>query len=292
MTNKETREKITKKTNCGSPKKDASRSFFSFFLCCAAAAHLGATAAAAMAVVVIATTTMASAQPLKKKHTEEHWSYSGTSGPTFWGRLSEKNRLCERGSDQSPIDLKDALPGEGDTLRFEYFPSPVTLRNTGHTIQVDVQNGSSFQNGRGRYELKQYHFHTPSEHTRAGKSFPMEIHLVHANDEGKLAVVGVWVELGSRNAALDAVFQNLPAKPGSVSVEGLLLNPTALLPRRGGYYVYPGSLTTPPCSEGVSWHMLKTPIQISRAQLDAFRKVFKMNARPVQPLRDRVLREM
>ncbi|MCA2961017.1 MAG: carbonic anhydrase family protein [Silvanigrellales bacterium] len=220
------------------------------------------------------------------------WGYSGKKGPKSWGHLNEAYRLCERGTDQSPIDLRDAAPGEGDKLRFEYFPSPLSVWHNGHTIQVDVEKGSSFQNGRGRFELKQFHFHTPSEHTRDGKSFPLEIHLVHSNAEGALAVVGILVELGKRHPALDAVFENMPAKPGKKNVEGLFLNARALLPRKGGYDFYPGSLTTPPCSEGVSWHVLKTPLEISKQQLDAFRKVFKMNARPVQPLRDRVLREM
>jgi carbonic anhydrase len=209
-----------------------------------------------------------------------------------WGKLSPAFRTCETGADQSPIDLRNPSPGEGDTLRFDYAPSPLTLAHDGHTIRMDYAAGSALENGRGRYELTQLHFHAPSEHTVDGKAFPMELHLVHKDPEGHLAVVGVLFQLGQRNSAVAAVFDNMPARPGKVRVPGLLLDATALLPRKGGYFSYPGSLTTPPCDEGVRWHVLKARMTISKEQLASFRKVFGSNARPVQPLRDRVLREM
>ena len=226
-----------------------------------------------------------------KGHSAPRWDYVGKAGPKNWGRLAPEFKTCERGADQSPIDLRDANQGEGDKLRFEYFPSPVSVFNNGHTVQMEVEKGSAFENGRGRYELAQFHFHTPSEHTLGGKSFPMEVHLVHKGETGALAVVGVLMKVGKRHPALDAVFQNMPTQEGNQKAGGLLLNANALLPRSGGYYYYPGSLTTPPCSEGVSWHILKAPIEISQGQLDAFRKLFKMNARPVAPLSGRVFME-
>lgn len=226
-----------------------------------------------------------------------HWTYGGKGGPKEWGSLSPAFSICRTGADQSPIDLRGAAPGEGDRLRFEYLPTPLSLLNNGHTVQVDAARGSYFENGRGRYELAQFHFHGPSEHTVDGKAFPLEAHFVHkrvdAGFEGALAVVGVLFKIGARHPVFDAVLQNAPASGASGTVAGLSLDASALLPRNGGYFYYPGSLTTPPCSEGVAWHVLKTPLEISRQQAEAFRRLFKGgNARPVQPLRDRVLREM
>jgi carbonic anhydrase len=224
------------------------------------------------------------------------WSYEGKTGPKDWGKIKSDYSLCATGADQSPVDLKSPHPGEGDKLRFEYFASPLKIANNGHTFQVNLEKGSFFENGRGRFELLQFHLRTPSEHTLAGKSFPLELHLVHKNTQtdpaAQLAVVGVFLKEGKRLPALDLILREGPAKEGNVEVAGISINPQVFLPRSGGYFYYPGSLTTPPCSEGVAWHVLKEPLEASKEQIAAFRKVFKKNARPVQPLKERVLREM
>ena len=212
------------------------------------------------------------------------------------GTLSDEFRTCQSGADQSPVDLRAAVPGEGDKLRFDYFPTPLVVVNDGHVISVPYDGGSVFTNARGRYELARVEVRTPSEHTLAGKSFPMELQLVHRSAEkgeaGQLAIVSVFVKAGKANPLLKAIGDNIPAKENVARSRGLLLEATALLPRSGGYFYYPGSLTTPPCTKGVSWHVLKEPIEASREQIEALRKPFKSNARPVQPLRDRLIREM
>jgi len=224
------------------------------------------------------------------------WSYSGKNGPRAWGTLSDEFRTCQGGADQSPVDLRAAAPGEGDKLRFDYFATPLVVMNDGHALSAMHEGGSAFSNARGRFELARIDVRTPSEHTLAGKSFPMELQLVHRGaergDEEQLSIVSVFVKVGKANPVLEAIRDNAPDKEGVVRVRGLLIDAAALLPRTGGYFYYPGSLTTPPCTEGVVWHVLKDPIEASKEQIEALRKPFKANARPVQPLRDRLLREM
>ena len=230
-------------------------------------------------------------------HGGQHaWSYgNGPKGPLKWGSLNENFETCDSGADQSPLNLTKPKPGEGDTLVFDYLPTPFRFLNNGHTLQFEYAPGSVFDNGSERFDLVQFHFHSPSEHLLEGKALPLEVHLVHKNKNQKsqtsLAVVGVFFMAGTENRLLQPLFENIPTEGESDSIPGLMLNAMNLLPEKRGYYYYPGSLTTPPCSEGVAWHVLKNPVMASPQQIALFRKHFANNARPIQKLNDRILRE-
>ena len=226
---------------------------------------------------------------MKKEKAE--WGYGAENGPAVWGRLSEDYRLCDEGRRQSPIDLADASPKRSPKVIFNYRSSPLTVVNNGHTVQVNYAEGSSIGIEGTSYQLLQFHFHSPSEHTLSGESLEMEMHLVHQNaDSGELAVVGALVRRGSENAALAPVWENIPAAAGEPRrVDGVSINAEDLLPSERLFYRYDGSLTTPPCSEGVKWFVLTTPIEMSAAQIETFRSVINGNNRPVQPLNEREL---
>ena len=221
------------------------------------------------------------------------WSYEGETGPAAWGRLSPDFALCETGTMQSPINLVGAVrePLPGPTFR--YTAAPVEVANLGHTLQVNYTPGNNtLILGDDTYELLQYHFHTPAEHLLRGEHFPMAAHLVHRSAAGELAVVGVLIREGAENAALRQVWSRLPTTAGEVSRDpSMPITPEALLPRDRTNYRYPGSLTTPPCTEGVRWIVMAEPIEMSRAQIAAVRNVIHTTNRPVQPLgaRDLVL---
>jgi carbonic anhydrase len=222
-----------------------------------------------------------------------HWDYVGKHGTKAWGNLEPDYALCKLGKNQSPINIQDkqakktALPA----LAFHYVPETGEVVNNGHTIQVNVAAGSSIGLDDGEYQLVQFHFHTPSEEKINGKPFPMEAHFVHKNEAGKLAVVAVLLKEGKENATLKEVFENMPAKPETTQPLKNPIQLADLLPAQQGYYHYMGSLTTPPCSEDVSWQVLKQPVEISKAQLKAFHKLYRMNARPVQALNGRKLQK-
>jgi carbonic anhydrase len=220
-----------------------------------------------------------------------HWEYTGKNGTKAWGNLEPDFALCKTGKVQSPINIQDkqAKQSPRAALSIRYVPETAEVVNNGHTIQVNVQEGSTIQLEDGEYKLAQFHFHTPSEEKINGKPFPMEAHFVHKNDAGKLAVVAVFLKQGKENAALKDVFDHLPPKEGMTEALKSPVNLPAILPTQLAHYHYVGSLTTPPCSEDVSWQVLKTPVEISKAQIDAFHKLYKMNARPVQPLNGRAL---
>ena len=176
-------------------------------------------------------------------------------------------------------------------LDFKYAKSGAEVVNNGHTIQVNLADAGTLNLDGSAYKLLQFHFHTPSEEKINGRAYPMVAHLVHKNDDGKLAVVAVLLTQGKANAALNPVFANLPKTEGAKKALDSGLDVAELLPAERGYYKFVGSLTTPPCSEGVRWQVLKTPVQVSAAQIASFRKLYKMNARPVQPLNDRKVEE-
>jgi len=218
-----------------------------------------------------------------------HWSYSGHTGPEHWGDLAADFAVCKNGTSQSPIDIRGAKPEQLAPIDFRYQPSTSTIVNNGHTIEVRPATGSSAATPAGDYQLVQFHFHAPSEYTIDGKQYPLSAHLVHRNEKGELAVVGVMFEVGAANKALAPVFSSLPkqgAKPAALRGK---LNVGGLLPEQRGYYAFAGSLTTPPCSEGVQWHVMKQPLTVSHAQLEAFRKLYPMNARPLQPEHGRMV---
>ena len=226
------------------------------------------------------------AQQAKPKHAP-HWSYEGNTGPQAWGKMDSASRVCSAGSQQSPIDLPTGIRAELPTIRMGWKPEAFTVVNNGHTIQCNAAPGNTVEVGGVRYELLQFHFHTPSEHAVAGKRTAMEVHFVHKAPDGTLAVLGVLMVAGAANPAFKAVMATAPAKKGEVKLASPL-DPAAMLPAdRRGAWRYEGSLTTPPCSEVVNWYVLEQTIAVDQADIDAFRKLFPMNARPLQALNRR-----
>jgi len=225
---------------------------------------------------------------------EVHWSYEGEGGPQAWGKLKPDFNACAIGKRQSPINIEDGstLQGPAEPVQFAYSPSNASVVNNGHTIQVDVQGDNSITVRGSNYRLLQFHFHTPSEEQINYKRFPMVAHLVHKNNEGQLAVVAVLLEDGAANPVIDKVWTYMPLDSGDrVRMPQGLLNLTELLPTDQRYYQFMGSLTTPPCTEGVLWMVLKQPVNISKAQYKLFTQLYPNNARPVQPVNGRPVRE-
>ena len=221
-----------------------------------------------------------------------HWVYKGHHGdPAHWAELDPAFEACAKGQTQSPIDIRKAVKTDLPALTFAYTSAVPTLVNNGHTIQVNLSPGQSLKIGDQAYELLQFHFHTPSEETVAGKHAAMVAHFVHRNAAGELGVVGVLLAQGKKNAAFEGIFAHLPRPGEKITVDDLTLDLAALLPADKHYYAYEGSLTTPPCSQGVNWMVLKTPVQIGADQIKAFRRLFNANARPIQPLNGRIIRE-
>jgi len=218
-----------------------------------------------------------------------HWAYTGDDGPADWGRLSPEFSACSNGTSQSPIDLTGATVAALPALGIVMNPVPLALDNNGHTVMQNVPPGSVLEVSGKHYDLIQFHMHHPSEHTVNGKAFPLEIHFVHRGEDGKLAVLGVFVQEGEASGALAPFFDHLPAHAGERSAAAASLSPAGILPADRTYFQYPGSLTTPPCSEGVAWYVLKTPVSASSAQIAAFSAIFPLDARPVQPLGKRSL---
>jgi carbonic anhydrase len=222
--------------------------------------------------------------------TAPHWDYEGAMGPPKWAALDSANVLCGVGGAQSPIDLANALrvpalPG----LSLSYGSTRVKVANNGHTFQVNVDKGSSLTIDGKKFELVQFHFHTPSEHTVDGRNYPMELHLVHQAADKSLAVIGVLLSEGNPSTVLTKFWERLPKTIGEVDT-GATIQLQDLLPRNiDDYFTYSGSLTTPPCTESVRWIVLKRPVDISKSQAAAFRAVFPLNARPVQPIGARLL---
>lgn len=223
-------------------------------------------------------------------HGAVHWAYTGEGAPEHWGELSEEFATCGTGQAQSPIDIVGAAGTDLPGLVFHYQAAPLSLINNGHAIEQEFPEGSTLESSGRTYTLKQFHVHGPSEHTLNGQSFPMEMHFVHRAEDGSLAVVGLWLREGAANAALEGFFANMPtAEARTAEPEGLTLDPAAVLPADRTYARYSGSLTTPPCTEGVAWHMLQQPIEASAEQLARFAALYSGTNRPVQPLHERAL---
>jgi len=221
-----------------------------------------------------------------------HWGYEGHDGPSHWGQLDKSYATCAAGHKQSPINITDTRKEKLPAIEFSYKPSPLKIVNNGHTVQVNVAEGSEIKIGNDRYKLLQFHVHTPSEEQVKGKSYDMVAHFVHKSDAGQLAVVAVLFEKGKENAALVPVIARLPKQAGPEQNHAdVKIDEASILPANKAYYTFEGSLTTPPCSEGVRWLVLKTPVQASAAQFDAFTAIVHHNARPVQALHGRVVKE-
>lgn len=211
-----------------------------------------------------------------------HWSYEGAGGPDHWGDVDAASKVCSAGSQQSPIDIRDAIKARLPRLKTAWARSADTIVNNGHTIQLNVAPGSTLTLGKDGYTLLQFHFHHPSEHTVSGKISPMEVHFVHRNSAGGLTVVGALMIAGHTNATFNKIVAAMPAHEGEPVKVAVGIDPNKLLPPLRSYYRYAGSLTTPPCSETVEWLVLHQPIQVAKSDVEAFAKLFPMNARPVQ----------
>jgi carbonic anhydrase len=230
----------------------------------------------------------------EEHHDAAHaWTYSGDSGPTHWGDMNAEFATCTLGQHQSPIDIRGAAKADLPPIQFDYRDAPLKIVNNGHTIMITVAPGSSITVGGKRFDLVQFHFHHPSEEKVDGKQFDMVAHLVHKDAEGHLAVVGVLLKAGGAdNALLEQLWDHLPAKVGGENtVASESVNAKSLLPAQSGYYTFDGSLTTPPCSEGVTWFVMKQPLGVSAKDVERFAAVYPDNARPVQPVNGRPLRE-
>ncbi len=214
---------------------------------------------------------------------EVHWGYEGENGPEHWG---ENFPMCGSGKSQSPLNIVGPFEKSRETLMVDYVSSPLKILNNGHTIQVIPAPGSKVMINKEVYELLQFHFHRPSEEKIDGKGSAMVIHFVHKSKDGKLAVIGVLIEEGKENAAIKTLWNNLPPKVGEEFLpSGVEFDPTSLIPLDTSHFTYEGSLTTPPCTEGVMFYIMKTPVEVSKAQVNKF--PFKLNARPVQKLNTR-----
>ncbi len=215
------------------------------------------------------------------------WGYKGANGPNNWGRLSEAYLDCSKGKNQSPININWAVKLDLDQVEFHYNPTSVFLINNGHTIQLNHSSGSYIVIAGSRFDLLQLHFHARSEHQVNGRHYPMEMHLVHQDRDKRLAVIAVFFRSGRQHKSLQKLWKKLPRKKGASVSGNAVINVTTLLPNKRSYYHYMGSLTTPPCHEGVRWLVLKNPVQVSKRQLNTFKKLFSANNRPVMPLNGR-----
>ncbi|MBH9552350.1 carbonic anhydrase [Inhella gelatinilytica] len=219
------------------------------------------------------------------------WGYAGDGAPDRWGELSPENRLCALGTRQTPIDIRDTLKVDLERIQFDYRVSRFSVIDTGHAIQANVEPGNFLSVAGRRFELQQFHFHKPSEERINGRAFDMVAHLVHKDPEGKLAVVAVLLERGQDQGQVQQVLNSLPLEKLQLQWAPDEIDVGQLLPTDRAYYTFMGSLTTPPCSEGVLWLVLRQPVPIGAQQLAIFGKLYPMNARPTQPSGGRIIKE-
>ena len=248
-------------------------------------------------------------KPAEKDAHDVHWSYvDGPGGPENWGNLSKENLACSKGKTQSPININidRAVKAELAPLEFLYRPSPLSIVDNGHTIMVNYGEGSNLLVDGRQYRLVQFHFHKPSEEAINGERTDMVAHLVHQHHDGSLAVVGVlmstkkpssvrksWFgdDAAKENPMIQMLWNNVPLIKGKTEMPGVMIDVNQLLPADRNYFTYMGSLTTPPCSENVLWFVMKNPIYVSEEQVKNFDRIYPMNARPLQPKGDRLIKE-
>lgn len=226
-----------------------------------------------------------------EQHRHIHWSYEGEGAPENWAKIDPNNNVCAIGQRQSPIDIREGIKVDLEPVKFDYHPSTFRIVDNGHTVQVNVGDSRITLTGK-TYELVQFHFHRPSEEKVNGRRFDMVAHMVHKADDGALAVVAVLLERGQENPFIQTLWNNLPLEKNSpVSPPSLSIDPMALLPAARDYYTYMGSLTTPPCTEGVLWLVMKQPVQVSTDQISIFSRLYPNNIRPIQPSANRMIKE-
>lgn len=221
-----------------------------------------------------------------------YWGYEGKEAPENWGSLSSEFATCSTGQNQTPINISGAIKANLPPLAIKFHTHQQSIINNGHTIQITAEGGSSIVIDGERFELKQFHFHTPSENHINGQSFPMEVHFVHASEKGELLVLGMMFKQGKENKDLAFAWQQLPTEINQSQLLKLSVDIKNLLPKKRGYYRFSGSLTTPPCTEGVRWIVLKEAVNVSTEQIDAFDSLMGHHTnRPLSPLNARVIVE-
>jgi carbonic anhydrase len=228
--------------------------------------------------------------PSMPRHSD-HWSYEGETGPANWGKINSDWAKCGSGNRQSPIDLRDGMKVDLEQIAFDYRPSAFDVVDNGHTIQVAVGLGNYITVQNRTYELIQFHFHRPSEERINGRGTEMVVHLVHKDAEGKLAVVAVLLQRGLANSMIQTVWNNVPLEKNETVTPAVVLDVNEILPTRRDYFTFMGSLTTPPCNEGVLWLVMKEPMPASPAQMALFSRLYPLNARPTQAGGGRVIKE-
>lgn len=221
-------------------------------------------------------------------HSIPKWDYKGKNSPENWGKISQEFATCATGKMQSPINISDSIESANHhKITFFYKATPKAEVNDGRTIEVQYNKGAYVDIDGHKYDLTQFHFHSPAEHLLEGKQYPLEMHLVHEDKDGHLVVVGIWFKEGKENKILDSVWKAMPQKAGQkANVSNIDLQ--KLMPKNMSFFHYDGSLTTPPCTEGVSWFIFKQPLEISKDQIKKFQQTIKeSNNRPIQPLNGR-----
>ena len=220
-----------------------------------------------------------------------HWSYDGDGGPVRWGKIDPANAKCDTGERQSPIDIRDGIRVELEPVTFNYKPVRFNVVDNGHTIQVNLGAGNSITILGKRYDLVQFHFHKPSEERVNGAGFDMVAHLVHKDIDGKLVVLAVLIQQGKANNLVQTIWNYLPLEKNDTVQAPGVIDMNQILPANHQYYTYMGSLTTPPCTEGVLWVVFKEPIELSQDQISIFSRLYPMNARPIQNSAGRLIKE-
>jgi len=219
------------------------------------------------------------------------WGYDGKGGPAHWAKLSTDYATCGQGRMQSPVDLRAPIRADLPPIRFDWRTVPLTLIDTGHTIEVRVENGGHTLIDGEQFTLQAFRFRRPGEESVAGKRAVMSVQFEHRSESGKVAILAVPLVEGKENRLVRTLWSALPLTPGEAkTVTGTKIDPGMLIPRQRDYYTYAGSMTTPPCSEGVLWLVMKSPVSISKEQVADFAKVYQHNARPLQPANDRVIK--
>jgi carbonic anhydrase len=247
---------------------------------------------ASFARIVSCTIALMMSSVAQEHHPQHSWDYGEAHGATHWGDLQPEFATCKTGHRQSPIDIRNPQKADLPPLRFDYKPSPLRIIDNGHTIMVNYLPGSFLFVGGKQYALKQFHFHRPSEEKINGKSFDMTVHLVHADEQGKLAVVAVLLREGDDNPLVRELWSELPKEKEKEEIfDKVQIDASRILPGDRGYYTFSGSLTTPPCSEDVTWFVLKNPVTVSASEIKQFADLYRNDARPTQPLYQRVVLE-
>jgi len=244
------------------------------------------------AVATMLLTTGCSTHQVDVEH-KAHWGYEGKHSPLHWGEMKEEFAMCSKGKMQTPINIVPTQDVDIQALDFQYHTDATNVVNNGHTVQVNIASGSTVIIDGAEYELKQFHFHTPSENNINGEEYPLEAHFVHATKEGDLAVVAVMFKMGEENPILAKIWSKFPLEQNKpVSIELSKTDIEGILPSNKEYYKFMGSLTTPPCSENVKWNVFKTTMSISKEQIKQFFNIFgHSNNRLLQDVNGRTILE-